>query len=62
MSFLYSLKRHVGKGRIYIVWDNSIAHHLKYVIRQALRKGIHQEVVSKYLSLSYSIHHMYYYA
>jgi len=26
MSFLYSLKRHVGKGRIYIVWDNSAAH------------------------------------
>ena len=31
MSFLYSLKRHVGRGRIYVVWDNSAAHRSKYV-------------------------------
>jgi hypothetical protein len=31
MSFLYSLKKHVGRWRIYIVWDNSAAHRSKYV-------------------------------
>jgi hypothetical protein len=31
MSFLYSLKRHVGRGRIYILWDDSAVHRSKHV-------------------------------
>jgi transposase len=48
MSFLYSLKRHVGRGRIYVVWDNSAAHRSKHVYEKALRKGIHQIYLPKY--------------
>jgi hypothetical protein len=31
MSFLYSLKKNVGRGRIYIIWDNFSAHSSKHV-------------------------------
>jgi transposase len=48
MSFLYSLKKHVGRGRIYVVWDNSAAHRSKYMYEKTLRRGIHQIYLPKY--------------
>jgi transposase len=48
MSFLRSLKEHVGEGEIYIVWDNSAAHRSKYVYEQASREGMHHVYLPKY--------------
>jgi transposase len=48
MSFLHSLKRCVGDGEIYVVWDNSATHCSRYVHEQASREGIHQVYLPKY--------------
>lgn len=40
-SFLYKLKRHVGRGRIYLVWDNAGGHMAKSVRHAAYKRGIH---------------------
>jgi transposase len=48
VSFLHSLKRHVGGGEIYVVWNNSAAHRSRYVRERASREGIHQVYLPKY--------------
>lgn len=38
---LYGFKRHVGRGRIYLVWDNAGGHVASSVRRAVYRRGIH---------------------
>ena len=40
-SFLYRLKRYVGRGRIYLVWDNAGGHVANSVRRAAYKRGVH---------------------
>jgi len=41
MKFLYTVKKDVGRGRVYVIWDNAGSHKAKRVKYLAERKGIH---------------------
>ena len=41
MKFLYTVKKYVGRGRTYVIWDNAGSHKTKRVKYLAERKSIH---------------------
>ncbi|MGQ4915347.1 MAG: IS630 family transposase [Candidatus Asgardarchaeia archaeon] len=49
MKLLYKLKAQVGRGRLYVVWDNNGSHISKRVKYLAKKKGIHLVQLPPYM-------------